>query len=81
MCRNSERSHASNGSSAGETPSVFEGGTATPDGQHLHDEHVSQREVVRRLCPMGGEHARPPAVLSRALLPRDALLTLRGGLV
>ena len=54
---------------------------ATPHGQHLHDERAEQREVVRRLCPMGGEHARPPAVLSRALLPRDPLLTLRGGLV
>ena len=54
---------------------------ATPDGQHLHDERAEQREVVRRLCPMGGEHARPSAVLSRALLPRDPLLTLRGGLV
>ena len=68
-------------SSCGRRPSVFGGGTATPDGQHLHDERAEQREVVRRLCPMGGEHARPPAVLSRALLPRDPLLTLRGGLV
>ena len=54
---------------------------ATPDGQHLQDERAGQREVVRRLCPMGGDHARPPAVLARALLARDALLTLRGGLV
>ena len=79
--QNSERSRASNGSSAGERPSVFGGGTATPDGQHVHDERAEQREVVRRLCPMGGEHARPPAMLSRALLPRDPLLTLHGGLV
>ena len=54
---------------------------ATPDGQHLHDERAGQREVVRRLCPMGGEHARPPVALSRALMPRDPLLTLCGGLV
>ena len=68
-------------SHTGFEPSVVGGGTATPDGQHLGDERAGQREVVRRLCPMGGEHARPPAVLARALLARDPLLTLRGGLV
>ena len=68
-------------SNAAERPRVFGGGTATPDGQHLHDKRAEQREVVRHLCPMGSEHARPSAMLSRALLPRDPLLTLRGGLV
>ena len=70
-----------NGSTTVETSDVPGGGTATLGRQHLHDERAEQREVVRRLCPMGGEHARPPAVLSRALLPRDPLLTLHGGLV
>ena len=68
-------------STMGKRPSVFGGGMATPDGQHLQDERAGQREVVRRLCPMGGDHARSLAMLARALLARNTLLTLRGCLV